>query len=176
MYYTSFRGWKYKRGHKLLQPGHILLCIDSQKLTTKLIGGTFTHAALCISKDDPDSGEIAEIVASGMEMAEFFDICRESTRVVIGKCTKWDIDYTHKVIAKCKTFSGVDYDTSFGFGVKSLYCSELIYHSDYEHRLEVKLDDIAGLGIKYISPTGILNSPNFEIVWDSDEEIKANTK
>ena len=172
-YYTNFRGWKYKQGYKKLEAGHILLCIDDKKLTTKLIGGTFTHAALCVNMDIKDQYEVAEMVAVGYEESEFFDLCRESTRVVIGKCTKWDPEYTKLVIDKCKSFTGTPYDTKFGMGAKALACSELIYHSDFEHRLESKLDDVAGLGIKYISPTGIFNSPNFEIVWDSDDAVEA---
>lgn len=169
-YYTSFRGWKYKRGYAKLEPGHILLCIDKNKLTTKLIGGEFTHAALCVGKGEDSEYEIAEMTHSDFTRSQFYDIARESTRVIIGKCNKWDAKYIKEVIKKCKSFSDAKYDVHFKMGVKQLACSELVFHADFEHRLEAKLDDVAGLGIEYISPTGLFKSPHFEIVWDSDDE------
>ena len=51
LYYTSTRGWTYHQGYKLLREGDIILTQDKKKLTTLLIGGEFSHAALCVSKD-----------------------------------------------------------------------------------------------------------------------------
>ena len=63
MYYTSFRGWKYHKGYKLLQPGDIVLAVDTKKGTAAIIskvtaddGGkdsnrALVHAGQCISKD-----------------------------------------------------------------------------------------------------------------------------
>ena len=51
MYYTTFRGWKYHMGYNLLKPGDIILSQDSKKLTTLIIGGDYSHAGLCLSKD-----------------------------------------------------------------------------------------------------------------------------
>lgn len=167
-YYTSLRGWKFYRGYKLLEPGHILLTIDRQKLTTFLVPGEFTHAALCVAKGA--EFEIAEMTHHHFTYSNFFDICKESDRVVILRCTKFDESYTNQFIQRCLSFKDASYDTSFKLGVKSLYCSELIYQSDFERRLQVDLSDIAGLGQPYISPDGIFKSPNVEIVWDSDLE------
>jgi len=58
-------------------------------------------------------------------------------------------------------------------GVKALYCSELVYQSDFERRLDVNLEDLAGLGRKYISPDGLYKAKNVRVVWDSDEVEEA---
>lgn len=170
-YYTSLRGAKYKAGYAKLRPGHIILTLDRKKLTSMLIPGGFAHAALCLNKS-VGSYEIAEMTHTDYTKSYFFDICKEADRVVILKCTAWDAEYTKKVIAKCRTFEGAVYDVQFAFGVKALYCSELIYQADFERRLQVNLEDLAGLGREYISPTGLFNAKNVRIVWDSDEELQ----
>ncbi len=176
-YYTSLRGAKYTAGYEKLEPGHIILTLDKKKLTSMLIPGDFAHAALCVSNlsvaerpsTSPGDYEVAEMTHTDYTKSYFFDICKESDRVIILKCTDWDDEYTQKVIAKCQEFEDATYDVKFGFGVKALYCSELIYQADFEKRLQVNLEDLAGLGREYISPTGLYNAKNVKIVWDSDE-------
>lgn len=163
MYYTTFRGWKYHQGYKLLKPGDIILTQDKKKLTTLLIGGEYSHAALCVSKDGVF--EVAEMTHTDYTKSCFFDICKEADKVAILRCKDWDTEYTQKVVDKCKTFEDATYDNSFAFGVKSLYCSELVYHSDFEKRLIVDLDDLAGLGRNYISPFGLFKAENVDIIW-----------
>lgn len=169
-YYTTLRGWKYKRGYRKLQPGHIIVGIDKKKLTTKLIGGTFTHAALCVEKGV--EWEVSEMTHTDYTESAFFDICKEADRVVILRCKDWDEQYTREVIKRCRSFRGTDYDVEFKLGVKTLYCSELVYQSDYEHRLQVSLEDVAGIKRPYISPTGIYKALNVEVIWDSDNEVR----
>lgn len=172
LYYTSFRGWKYKRGYKKLKKGHIILTLDKKKLTSLLIPGNFSHAALCVDKGPDSEWEVSEMTHTDYTKSCFFDICKESDRVVIGTCGDWDDEYIDKVlIPACKSFEGAKYDSNFELGVKALYCSELIYQSDIEKRLKYDLDDLAGIGRPYISPDGISKSPNFKVVWDSDDEI-----
>ena len=166
--YTSLRGWKYQRGYKLLKPGDILLTIDHHKLTTILVPGLFSHAAMCVAKGD--EWEVSEMTNTDYTYSCFFDICKESDRVVIMRCKDFDEEYTKKVVNKCKSFKGTKYDVEFNLGIKALYCSELIYHSDFEHRLHVSLEDIASIGREYISPTGLFKAKNVDVVWDSDTE------
>lgn len=172
-YYPSFDGYRFRKGYGVLRRGDIILCADNRKLTTKLIGGELTHAAICIGKDDytTDFFETLDMTHEDCRRAHFFDICKESDRVVILRCDDWDRDYITKVVEKALFFhrNDVKYDYGFTLGVKALYCSELIYQSDVEKRLQVNLEDVAGLGIPYISPTGLFNSPNCQIVYDSDE-------
>ncbi len=167
-YYTSLRGAKYHDGYKKLEPGHIILTIDKKKLTSLLIPGDFAHAALCVSKfSDSGNYEIAEMTHTDYTKSYFFDLCKEADRVVIMKCLDWDEEYTKKVTAKCLEFEDAVYDVKFDFGVKQLYCSELVYQSDFERRLDVNLEDLAGLGRAYISPTGLYKAKNVQLIWDS---------
>ena len=83
-YYTDFRGHQFIIGYKRLQPGDIILTKDKRKLTTVLIGGEFTHAALCVNLGRPY--EIAEMTHHDYTKSFFFDVCKESDRVVILRC------------------------------------------------------------------------------------------
>ena len=169
-YYTSFRGWKYHRGYDLLMPGDIILTNDKWKLTSFLVPGEWTHAALCISKDG--NFEIAEMTHTNFTRSTFFDLCRESTRVMILRCRDWDLPYLFKVIAECLTFAEAEYDIRFEEGPTALYCSELVVASDPEKRLQVSMEDVLGLGMLYISPTGISKAKNVDIIWDSNNEVQ----
>lgn len=170
-YYTSLRGWKHFRGYKLLKTGDIILTIDKQKLTTLLIPGTFAHSALCVGKSQ--EWEISEMTHTHYTKSTFFDICKESDRVVILRCKDWGEKYINEtLIPKCKSFINATYDTEFVLGVLQLYCSELVYQSDVEKRLKVSLEDLAGLGRDYISPDGLSKADNCDIVWDSDLEVR----
>ena len=171
-YYTSFRGWKYQRGYKVLKPGDVILTKDKWKLTSLLIPGEFCHAALCVAKFN--EWEISEMTHNNYCKSTFFDICKESTRVMILRCDDWDDGYISRVIAHCKTFVGAKYDVEFTLGVKALYCSELIILSDPDARLKVSYRDALGLGRPYISPMGILNAKNITVVWDSEKETVNN--
>lgn len=167
-YYTSLRGWKYLRGYALLQPGDIILTLDRKKLTALLIPGNFSHAALCVDKGC--EWEVSEMTHTNYTKSAFFDICKESDRVVILRCRDWDAEYISNVIAACKSFDHANYDIKFDFGVQALYCSELVYQSDFEQRLKINLDDIEGLGTQYISPDGLSKAKNCDWIWDSDKE------
>ena len=139
-----------------------------------MIGGQFTHAALCIDKlnhsevFDPKLYEVAEMTHTNYTESFFFDICKEADRVVILRCKDFDTTYIQLVIKMCKSFSDRPYDGGFELGVKALYCSELVYQSDYEHRLQVSLEDVAGIGQPYISPTGLYLAKNIQVIYDSD--------
>ena len=173
-YYTSLRGWKYLRGYRLLKPGDIILTLDRKKLTTLLIPGEFSHAALCVGKDC--DFEVAEMTHTNYTMSTFFDICKESDRVAVIRCRDWDPAYTQKVIEKCKSFKDAKYDVGFYLDIRALYCSELVFQSDFQYRLQCNLTDLEGLGRPYISPTGLWNAyakgRNADLVWDSDKELK----
>lgn len=171
-YYTSFRGWKYHRGYKFLQPGDILLTNDRWKLTSLLVPGEWTHAALCVNKDS--EFEIAEMTHTNFTRSTFFDLCKESTQVAILRCRDWDEEYTNRVITQCLSFDGTPYDTSFENDFKALYCSELIVASDVAGLLKVSHEDVLGLGMPYVSPDDIWQAENVDVIWDSDKERKEN--
>jgi len=158
-------GRKYHRMYDVLQPGDIVLSKDAKKLTTILIPGIWSHAAVCVSKDK--DFEIAEMVASGYKKTTFVDFCAEATRVVILRGKNFDSYYTKKFIANTLSYVGTPYDQKFKLGVGALSCSELVYMADSEKRLDCSLEDVAGLGRPYISPTGIYFS-KVEAMLDSD--------
>ena len=171
-YYPSFSGRQFRNAYEKLQLGDIILCSDNRKLTTALIGGDFSHAALCVGKGKLVMAETIEMTHEDCVRRHFFDICKESDRVVILRCKDWDSKYLSKVITKAQDFFdwGIKYDQSFQLGIKTLYCSELIYEADVERRLQVSLDDLAGLGIPYISPTGLYKAKNCVVIYDSNND------
>lgn len=166
-YYTDFKGEWFYQGYKLLEPADIILCVDNRKLTTLLIGGEWSHAALCVSKDEV--WEISEMTHNDYEKSTFFDICKTSDRVCILRCLEWSEGYKKRVIRACRDYEMANYDLSFEMGVEALFCSELIYMSDIKRTLDVSLDDIASIGRQYISPTGLYKAKNLKVIWDSDK-------
>lgn len=200
-YYTKFRGHKYHMGYYYLRPGHIIATIDYCKLTgiliPKVTGGISSHAALCIGKRDPkcpdlyystinpspESGEGLEVVEMthlDFTYSDFFDLCKESDRVIIFECSDWDELYVRRVIAKALECRDKKYDVLFSHDFSSLYCSELIYYADLlagygTPRLKADLSDLMGLGKPYISPDGLLCAKNSRAVWDSSGEFNGMT-
>jgi hypothetical protein len=165
LYYTILRGWQYHQAYATIEPGDVLLTIDKKKLTTLLIPGQFTHAAICVAKDG--IWEVSELTHHDYTKSCLFDIFKESDRVIILR-PPFDQEYKEKFINKCKSFVDAKYDVAFELGNEALFCSELVYESDFERRLELDLSDIAGLGRKYISPDGIYFCEKLKVVYDSE--------
>ena len=197
MYYTKTRGDKYHTGYHYLKPGMMIGTIDYRKLTglviPKVTGGILSHAALCVAKRDPKypdslypfinpidghgSGlEVVEMTHLDFTFSDFFDICKESDRVIIFECEDWDELYVRRVIEKALAFKEAKYDARFEHGFRALYCSELIHGADFDAgygtpRLKCDLSDLMGLGKPYISPDGLLCAKNVRVVWDSSGEF-----
>ena len=165
MYYTSFPGYKFYTAYLLLRPGDILVSKDKKKLTTMLVGGEWTHAALCVSKDK--MFEIAEMTHKNFTRSTFFDFCKENDEIAIYRLINDSPDYIDGMIIQCLSMSDTEYDNQFKLGVEALYCSELVYLSDFERRIGASLDDIAGLGREYISPTGLTKGDGVKLIYDS---------
>jgi hypothetical protein len=205
-YYTKLRGESYHEGYAKLQAGHMIGTIDYSKLTGMLIpkvsGGILSHAALCVGKRNPEflqingleniNGkglEVVEMTHSDFTFSDFFDIVKESERVIIFDCMDWDLEHKKKVIEAAISLRKATYDVEFEFGISSLYCSELIYLADTiannkDYYLEVanpkpiiqaNPSDLMGLGRQYISPDGLLTAKNIKVVWDSKGELTGKT-
>lgn len=166
VYYTKFNGRKFRVLRDTIIPGDIIVAVDKKKLTTLLIPGTFSHAAICISKDT--DWEVSEMTHHGYTKSCLFDIAKECDRLVVLRCDDFDDEYKKLFIRAVKAYQYVTYDTCFTLGVNALYCSELVYQSDFEHKLKLDLSDLAGLGQPYISPDGIYLSETCRVVYDSD--------
>jgi len=170
--HASLPLWKILRGHKLLKPGHIILTTSHWQLTSMCIPGKLTHAAMCVGiHAEGAEYEVAEMVAAGYRKNDWPGVCQAS-RVVILECDAWDKDYTRRVVLTCKSFNGTPYDPLFAFGVKALYCSEMIWASDFARRLEASVSDLMGLGSAYVSPQDLFDAKNVTVIWDSDKEVK----
>jgi hypothetical protein len=182
----KFQNWGplERRGYKLLEPGDIILTIDSQKLTTKIIGNATkdigghkpymvpTHTALCIGKGRDLDFEIAEMTHHNYTKSTWEDVTREATRIVIIRCTAWDEAYVNNTIIPMATspcFQRKLYDGQFQLSVDRLACSELPYHADVEKRAKVDLSPVIG-DQPYISPVGWMLAENVKIIWDSNLE------
>ena len=178
---TNFIHWGAlaQKGFKKLQPGDIILTHDKDKILTKIIGKATAnenedfipaHAALCVSNNPDDPFQIAEMTQHNFTKSTWTDLCYESTRVMIIRCKDFSKDYIQKaLIPKCKSFRNVKYDIKFNQGAEELICSELVYFSDVNHKLDVDLTPLIGHK-PYISPMGLLKAKNIEIIWDSNKE------
>ncbi len=169
-YYTTLRGMKYHKLYKHLKPGDVILSTDRKKLTTLLIPGEFSHASMCVGVDGWNGWEISEMTHNHYTKSCFFDICKESDRVVIMRviCQPCFGEHVEQAIERCKSYEHAEYDTEFTLGVESLYCSELVFQSYKDNCLQAPLDDLAGLGKPYISPTGLYHAKNLKVIMDSD--------
>ena len=172
LHHTRMIGRQYREGYSLLQPGDIILSRNDRALTTFCIPGYWTHALLCVGHvHRGDAYEVAEMVGTGFVKSDFFDTCHQADHVIILRCPQWDWEYRAKVIRVCKGYDGLPYDFVFTFGTRALYCSELIYQADFEHRLHVTTADMMGLGIvEYVSAQDIREACNVDVVWDSDQK------
>lgn len=201
-YYTSFRGDKYHEGYQHLQKGMVIGTIDYKKATgiliPKVTGGILSHIGYCVGKRDPQninknyatvrpimgqgSGlEIVEMTHLDFTFSDFFDLCKEAERVIIFDCVDWSDEYRDEMIYKALELKYARYDSAFSLGIKSLYCSELVYQADLaagggiQGRLKCNIEDIMGLGQPYISPDGLLCADNVRVVWDSKGEFTGLT-
>ena len=167
-YYTSMSGVSFHAGHDVLEPGDIILAVDRKKLTSLLIPGNFSHAALCVGKHPDAAFEVIEMTHDDCVRRHFFEACKESDRVLILRAP-WTPEQKVRAIARAEEFfeAKVPYDQEFVLGVKALYCSELILACDVDKVLRFDLSDLAGLGRLYLSPDGIAACPDMIVVWDS---------
>lgn len=176
MYYTKFPGREFYKAYELLKPGHFLVSKDKKKLTTMLIGGEWTHAAFCVSKDK--IFEIAEMTHKNYTKSTFFDFCKENDEIAIyeildGFGKPVSQAYVEEMIRQCLTYDESLYDGEFkieagaSLKIPALYCSELVYRSDYQKKMGASLADKAGLGRPYISPTGLTKAKNVRCIYDS---------
>jgi hypothetical protein len=170
-YYSDIEGWQYRRAYNLLQNGDLILSTDKKKASALAIPGKIKHVGIMIDKGA--EWECSEMTHVGHKKSTFYDMCKEADLIVIVRCRNFDKEYIENVfIPNIRSHSGADYDVEFEFGVKSLYCSELVYISDSEKRLQLDTSDLMGLGQEYVSPTAIYESPAVDILFDSDKEPK----
>jgi len=169
-YYSEIEGWQYKRAYDLLKNGDMILATDKKKASALVIGGDLKHVGICVDKHS--EWEISEMTHVGYRKSTFFDMCKESDIIVVVRGKRFDDDYIKNVfIPNVKSYENVGYDLSFEFGVKALYCSELVYVSDVEKRLNLDTSDLVGIGREYVSPQAIFDTDQIEVIYDSRKDI-----
>lgn len=191
VYYPRYRGINYIIASRIMTPGQFILCLDEQKGTSFLIPGFMSHVEYVVNNCMYSNNTEHETV--GMTHSDFtksflFDTCKENSRILICDCIDWTNEHKKKMIEAVSLLKDAKYDESFEFGIKSLYCSELIYQLDrlaahpdmtdvdlneskIKGLMQVDLSDFLNLGQEYISPDGLLFAKNTRVVWDSDAEL-----
>lgn len=164
-YYTKLKGKQYHKLYSQLEVGDIIVTVDKKKLTSLLIPGEFSHAAMCVSKDG--LWETSEMTHSDYTKTCFFDICKESDRVVILGVKNASEEEKINAANKCKSFEGAKYDASFSLGIEALYCSELCLVSWGNEKIRADLSDFANIGQPYVSPTDLYEAEGLYIKVDS---------
>lgn len=178
----SIKGSNFNGAHWVLEPGDIILSIDYRAFTGAVIKflskGEFSHACMCVNNVRSGHAfkyEVGEMLAGGYTRSFFYDIVHESERVVILRAN-WTKEFRKAVIEAYMAFEGTPYDTKMELGTKALYCSESVYQAvlnaqkklnDYSQCLDVNLEDLAGLGRQYLSPTGIYKAKNATVIHDT---------
>lgn len=178
----AFQQWGAlaNRGYLQLRPGDLILAVDSQKLTSKIIGAATkevgghvpyfmpSHVALCVAKGG--DFEVAEMTHHDYTKSTWSDVCSQATRIVIGRIKDWDEVYVNNtIIPMALSFTNKKYDDAFVMGVDSLACSELPYFADLENRAKVDLSPVVGDN-PYITPVGWMLAKNVKVIWDSNLE------
>lgn len=142
-------------------PGDVLLTKSSFHLTNLLIGGRFSHAAIVIEKN-----KIAEMTAKGFDVVNVSEFSKHCTKISLLRLHPQDNEYSKKMAQYCMNFSDRSYDNKFSLNVEALYCSELVYQSDYEKRIKYDLTDLIGAGTLYISPDGLYDAVGLTPVFE----------
>jgi hypothetical protein len=186
-YYPKFKNLAFQKLYNLLQPGDFIFQVDAQKLTAKVIGGEWAHVAYCVGKGE-GIVEVVEMTHENFHQTDFFDVCKSSTRIAIGRVNdpRWTTDYSKRFINNLWNEQDSVYNFSFrakekidprrtqpvdkkGRKVyKFNYCSQLGTTADSLNIIDCNWEDLAGLGVPYISPTGLYKASNMAIIADSE--------
>jgi hypothetical protein len=178
----AFKQWGAleNRGLPYLIKGDLIFAYDSVKFTSKVIGSAtkevgghhpyFMPSHIALFVDQNSDFQIAEMTHHDYTKSTWSDVCRQSTRVVIGRCTAWDPTYVNNtIVPMALSFKNKEYDNSFELSLEKMACSELPYHADLEKRAQVDISPVIG-DKPYITPVGWILGKNIEIIWDSNLE------
>jgi hypothetical protein len=179
-YYPRFPRFKFQIFYSEVQVGDILLTVDYRKLTSILIPGDWSHAAIVVGKGK-GLIEVVEMTHKGFYETDLHKVCSESERVRIKRVVdpRWGVD---KFITNVWKHKGSKYNYAFLAKEKldprnkngdkihpTNYCSQLVTQADEDNILDVNWDDLMGLGVPYISPDGLDKGKNLITVYDTGE-------
>ena len=149
--------------HTIVQPGDFLTSTTWNKLSSLIIPGKIDHAAIYVGE-----GMVVEMVGTGWQRVSLDDFWRHSTNMAVLRHTYWCENYSWEMCGRANSLEGTRYDLQFRIDASpALYCSELLLVCDYENRAQFNLGDLAGLGYKYLSPTGVFNARGCEKVFNT---------
>lgn len=146
----KFSGIQYENLKGYLKPGDILVSVDRSKLSTLLIPGEWSHAAIWTGT------HVMEALPGGVEKNLLYDFCR--TADDIGVVSYKDQAYAQVMATEAEKYLGLEYDAKFSMGPEQVYCSELVFLADKERRLKLNLQDFHGIGMDYICPDDVWNA------------------
>lgn len=164
-WYSDINGQQYNKLYSILEPGDIVVTVDKKKLTSLLVPGEFTHAAMCVSKNGV--WELSEMTNADYTKSCFYDICKTNDRVVILGVKDATEEEKVAAIRKCRGLEWAKYDRFFILGIEALYCSELCLVSWNNEKIKADLSDFANLGQPYVSPTDLYEADGLYIKADS---------
>lgn len=138
--YARLHGNDFYAAYLRLRPGDFILSVDKSKLSTYLIPGYWSHAAVCVGIGTV-SGEVAEMVSGGYQQITFFDFCKESDEVCIIR--PWaNKEHAAQIVFECQKLKWAKYDLEFEHSDDEYYCSELCYASDKLNKLKIPAKEI----------------------------------
>lgn len=160
---------KVKRELSLvIRAGDCILTRDPLKLSNILIGGRWSHAAICTFMLDDFMPIIGEMSHSGFQELSLDNFLGYSQSVAVIRPKLASFTYRAEMATQARRlgFKAQGYDNVFTMGEKSLFCSELVYLADYMGEYKASLEDLAGLGHPYISPDGLYKAKEAQIVFE----------
>jgi hypothetical protein len=149
---------------RVVQSGDIVLTKTKGKLVSQIVPGAYAHAALCIA--DGRHLRFAEMSHYNYAEIDAVSLVGEVTSICVLKIVDMDEAYLEAMIDECRCFSDRKYDKQFQHGCDALYCSELIYESDFEKRIGASAEDLVGLGTPYVSPMGLRDASGVRVVME----------
>ena len=161
---TDMRGKHAAKILKQARPGDFILCSDKKKLISSIVPGNLTHAALI-----GENHNAFEMTQKNFKVEHILDILYQADYAVLCRIKGIDSDYASKMVERAKTFSDAKYDVKFEIGRDELYCTELIYHADFEHRLEVEPSTM--FGKKRVPADDLFFAKNCEVIYSSSDKI-----
>lgn len=148
-----------------LEDGDLVLVRTKKSLGAKLIPGLWDH--LLVYTNHAPKFQFVEMIAHGWNEVDYKHVFNDCDGIcILRPKLPWSKKYINIFRRKCLSFKGCKYDNQFTLGIKTLYCFEMAYQSDVEHKLNFNLEDLAGLGRPYLSGNGIRNCPDLRVVYE----------
>lgn len=163
-------GKNYREAVKLLKPGHIFVSKIDGELTSYIIPGTWTHAALYVGDE-----KVIEAEGEGVIVTDLINFMVTKDALLILEPVGPDQFVRARACVLAIQQLGKPYDYDLDFHIsdqKAFYCSELVWWSYAEACKELSVPcpfrPRKTLGVDTVSPNDIAHDPQcFQIVYDS---------